>query len=294
MIVEFPNNPIQLDGLPPRCFPLYPVSKTIKQMVCNRDTRKSFMVTAQQWQLPIQLAFSITGHGAQRKTMHCVATDLNSNGPGAYVAASRATRRQDLILTRPVTLHSLNTPLNRDLVREMRHLDALAHNTLVHIGHLNAELMLVPDAELDMRTSTRIAFEVEDDDRSAPHTRSTRTRGVKVDVSGSASKNADALPSMPPCAPHANTMRLRSRGAPLTAYTTNDAASSSPRAEPEHTHTPVRSFVDLWHARLTVIASQPHILWENVRFLQITTLLKIWRWTVACLMFLPAGKHIHK
>ena len=74
-IVEFPNSPIQLNGLPPRCFPLYPVSETIKQIVCNRDTGKSFTITAQRWQLPIQLAFSITGHGAQGKTMHCVAAN---------------------------------------------------------------------------------------------------------------------------------------------------------------------------------------------------------------------------
>lgn len=232
-IVEFPNSLIQLDGLPPHCFPLYPISETIKQMVSNRETGKSFIVTAQRWQLPIQLAFSITGHGAQGKTMRCVAADLNSSGPGAYVAASRATRRQDLILTRPVTLHTLNAPLNRDLVREMRRLDALAHNTLVQYGHIDAEPVVVPDAELDVRTSTRITFEVDDDSGFAPRTRRKKAADANVNVHEPASKSARGLPSTPIVASRASTMRLRSHVTPPTAYPADDAASSTTHAEPE-------------------------------------------------------------
>ena len=198
-IVEFPNSPIQLSGLPPHCFSLYPISETIKQTVCHQKTGKTFIVTAQRWQLPIQLAFSITGHGAQGKTMHCVAADLNSNGPGAYVATSRATRREDLILTRPVTLHSLNTPLNRDLVREMKRLDALTHNTRVYYGHLDVELVVVPDAELDVGTSTRITFEVDGDNSPASRTHSKKASGISANARRFASNSANVLPStLPP------------------------------------------------------------------------------------------------
>lgn len=110
VIVEFPacRDAIHLDGLPPGHYPIYPYSCPIKV-----DTYVSgwlHTVSIQRHQMPLQLRFSRTAHGAQGKTLTAVGSDLNFGGAMAYVIASRARTRQGLALLQPVTLDALNKP----------------------------------------------------------------------------------------------------------------------------------------------------------------------------------------
>ena len=101
-------------------------------------------------QLPIQLAFAITSHGAQGKTLSHVTADITVKKEGiAYIAVSRARSWHGLAITKEVTsLSQLNYPLPKDLLDETRRLDALQHNTLVQNGYLdNGFLVDVPDPE---------------------------------------------------------------------------------------------------------------------------------------------------
>jgi hypothetical protein len=69
--------------------------------------------------------------------MPCVVCDLNTSDAGGYIAASHACTREGLIITRPVTLQSLNHPLKHELVLDMRRLEVLVHNTLAQHGYVN-------------------------------------------------------------------------------------------------------------------------------------------------------------
>lgn len=60
-----------------------------------------------------------------------VLVDLSEGGFAAYVAASRARTQDGICLTKPVTLKELNKPIPADLLIEVRHLEALEHNTYI-------------------------------------------------------------------------------------------------------------------------------------------------------------------
>jgi len=116
----------------------------------NPLTSSSFSFLAMRHQLPIQLAFAITSHGAQGKTLSHVTADITVKKEGiAYVAVSRARTWHGLAITKEVTsLAQLNCPLPKDLLNETRQLEALQHNTLVQKGFLdNGILVDVPDPE---------------------------------------------------------------------------------------------------------------------------------------------------
>jgi hypothetical protein len=61
-----------------------------------------------------------TGHSAQGKTLPVVVTDLNKGGFAAYVAASRPTTRDCLILISKASKSSLNKLLPPELIIESR------------------------------------------------------------------------------------------------------------------------------------------------------------------------------
>ncbi len=151
ILVEFPSSPVQLSHLPSGYFPIIPVATQVTTAVYNHSTGISFTIKATRYQLPIQLAFAITSHGAQGKTLPHVTADLTEKADGlAYVAASRATNRHGLSITHEITsLSQLNRPLNRFLLAETKCLEALEHNTLVHYGFMpeGTSLVAIPDPE---------------------------------------------------------------------------------------------------------------------------------------------------
>src|SRR5260370_40491091 len=102
----------------------------------NPLTNSSFSFLAMRHQLPIQLAFAITSHGAQGKTL-------------SHVTASRARSQHGLAITKEVTsLAQLNYHLPKDLLYETRRLEALQHNTLVKNGFLDGGFLVdIPDPE---------------------------------------------------------------------------------------------------------------------------------------------------
>lgn len=83
-IFEFPacRDTFLLDGLPPGHYPIYPDSCPIK-----------VEIYASGRQMPIQLGFSRTAHGAQGKTLSAVGSDFNFGGAMEFVIASRARDR---------------------------------------------------------------------------------------------------------------------------------------------------------------------------------------------------------
>jgi hypothetical protein len=154
-IVEFPSchDSLLLDGLPPGHFPIFPDSCPLNVDVFVSGQQHS--ISVQRHQLPIQLAFSSTAHGAQGKTMTAIGSDLNFGGAKAYVIASRARDREGLALLQPVTLQALNEPPPLDLRIEHCRQKALEHNTLIRLGYLNGEYEKVPDPESGLQLTDR-------------------------------------------------------------------------------------------------------------------------------------------
>jgi hypothetical protein len=134
-IVEFDDADFQLEGLPRNHFPIKAVSERVTQVMQRKTDGSRWQMQVSRYQLPFELAFAITGHSAQGKTMDCVVCDLSSLDDGGYVAVSRARTREGVVFTRPVSLQDLNRPLKQELTLEMRRLEALAHNTLVYHGY---------------------------------------------------------------------------------------------------------------------------------------------------------------
>lgn len=170
-IVEFPRCPIQLEGLPPSHFPIYPKSTKISTNLVHENGR-SFTLTASRHQLPLQLGFASTTHGAQGKTLPCVGSDMNCGGAKSYVIASRAQNRNGLVLVRPVTLARLNTPVDSGLVIETARLKALEHNTLIEYGFCTGQKAHIPDPKGDLREfvgSSSFSWSLKE-----PRTRSTK------------------------------------------------------------------------------------------------------------------------
>jgi hypothetical protein len=155
VIVEFPDSKVRLSGLPPKWFPVLPISWTFTTLLKNAEgVEEKCRVTRQQ--MPIQPAFAVTGHSAQGKTLPKVLVNLEEGGFGAYVAASRAQSRTGICLLQPVTIEQLNKPLPRNLLLEVRRFDAIEHNTYVRRGLRTGEPVPVPDAEADLAIQTHM------------------------------------------------------------------------------------------------------------------------------------------
>ncbi|KAJ3554886.1 hypothetical protein NP233_g12332 [Leucocoprinus birnbaumii] len=147
VIVEFPDSPIQLKGLPRSHFPITPVTFSFSYTLPRGNSGSKEVVQVVRNQLPVQPAFAVTGHSAQGKTLPRVLAALDEGGFAAYVAASRAREREGLCLLREVKLSDLNKPLPSDLFYEVRRLRALEHNTDVKYGYSASPLLDVPDQE---------------------------------------------------------------------------------------------------------------------------------------------------
>jgi hypothetical protein len=98
-------------------------------------------------QLPIQPAFTVTGHSLQGKTLPDVIVNLHEGRFAGYVAASQARTHHGLCLTQPVSLQQLNKCIPLDLLLEVSQFDALEHNTLVSYGYHEGPHVCVPDGE---------------------------------------------------------------------------------------------------------------------------------------------------
>jgi len=127
--VEFPNSNIKLNGLPRSHFPIHPVKIDANTIVMLSGKRDSLPIKREQ--LPLQLAFASTVHGAQGRTIPSIVSDLNFGGAKAYVIASRTRSRHTLALIRPTTLKKLNTRRTPDLEKEACRLRDLEHNTRI-------------------------------------------------------------------------------------------------------------------------------------------------------------------
>jgi hypothetical protein len=154
-IVHFPDSKVQLTELPEKHFPIIPVSWIFTTLLLN-DEGLEDKVRITHHQLPIQPAFAVTGHLAQGKTLPQVLVNLHKGGFAAYVAASRAQSHDGLCITQPVTLEQLNKPLPADLLREVRRFEAIEHNTYIHCGIRQGEMLLVPDAEAERGIPARV------------------------------------------------------------------------------------------------------------------------------------------
>ncbi|SJL12734.1 uncharacterized protein ARMOST_16165 [Armillaria ostoyae] len=143
-VVEFPGCDMHLNGLPPSCFPIQPITWTFRHEVQDNDG-KSVNVSVTREQMPFQAGFACTGQVAQGQTMPNVLAYMNEGGFAAYVAASRATGREGLYVAHPVQLEQLNQDLPVDLVREMHKFDAMAWNTLIWHGFRQGSQIPVED-----------------------------------------------------------------------------------------------------------------------------------------------------
>jgi len=146
VIVEFPYSKVHLAHLPPKHFPITPITWNFTTLLKNIDnSQQKLRITRSQ--LPIQPAFAVTGHSAQGKTLPKVIVNLADGGFAAYVAASRATSREGLCITEPVTIQQLNKPLPHDLLDEVHRLESIEHNTLITHGFRKGTLVPVSDVE---------------------------------------------------------------------------------------------------------------------------------------------------
>jgi len=147
-IVEFPESPILLSGLPRGYYPITLSTFSFTTKI------KDIKVQVTRHQLPLQPAFAVTGHFAQGKSMPKILAALHEGGYAAYVAASRAFNREGLCITQPVRQQDLNTPLPYNLFIEHKRLKALEHNTYIKYGILDGESVKVPDQESNMNIDT--------------------------------------------------------------------------------------------------------------------------------------------
>ncbi|KAL0057232.1 hypothetical protein AAF712_016132, partial [Marasmius tenuissimus] len=143
VIVEFPTSTIELNGLPPRCYPITPETWRVEYQ--RSITQPAIKLVRRQF--PIQPAFAVTGHSAQGKTLLSVICSLKDGRFAAYVAASRPRRRQDLAISKEVSPLDLNKPLPQDLIEEMNRLNVIAHNTDIEYGCKSGVKVTPPDTE---------------------------------------------------------------------------------------------------------------------------------------------------
>lgn len=69
-IVEFPDSPVQLDGLPRGHFPITPVTWSFTTTFVRDNDGERELIKMSRHQVPIQPGFAVTGHSAQGKTLH--------------------------------------------------------------------------------------------------------------------------------------------------------------------------------------------------------------------------------
>ena len=121
-IVEFPHGNFQLDGLPRNYFPIKATSRWVSQVMWekNDDSHWQIHVHATWYQLPFELAFAVTAHSAQGKTMLCVVCDLNTSDVGGYVAASRAHTREGLVIMHKAVHESFANQAKKRFLRYFR------------------------------------------------------------------------------------------------------------------------------------------------------------------------------
>ncbi|KAE8232846.1 hypothetical protein CF326_g2112 [Tilletia indica] len=152
-IVRFDDNATwQLSGLEPGCLPIYPTSSSFSfSLAENPDIVHK--ITRQQ--LPLQPGFAMTVHSAQGITCSDgVVVDLCRGGFPAYVAASRATRREDIYLISEVSRKQLNSPgLPATLRAELNRLQTLAHSTKLLHDHDNWRLGTSPQTSVSDPTN---------------------------------------------------------------------------------------------------------------------------------------------
>jgi PIF1-like helicase len=148
-IIEIPKSRVQLSNLPPKYFPLEPLTWNFTSSihVDPENPEKLTKCRVHRSQLSCQPGFASTGHSAQGKTLPKILCALNEGGFAAYVAASRATSREGLAIFQPVTLENLNHRLPSDLIQEEKRHEIMEHNTLVKFGFLQANILPVPDPE---------------------------------------------------------------------------------------------------------------------------------------------------
>ncbi|KAI6126024.1 hypothetical protein EDD16DRAFT_1437421, partial [Pisolithus croceorrhizus] len=79
VVVEFPHSKVDLTDLPRTWYPIIPVMWTFTTLLDKADSSKE-KIHVTHSQLPIQLAFMITGHSAQGKTLLKVLVDLSDSG----------------------------------------------------------------------------------------------------------------------------------------------------------------------------------------------------------------------
>ncbi|KAE8231451.1 hypothetical protein CF326_g3538 [Tilletia indica] len=151
-IVQFSTTATwKLTGLEPGCLPIYPTSSTFT-FALNDEIDVVRRISRRQ--LPLQPGFAMTVHSAQGITCpNGVVVDLRQGGFPAYVAASRATRRDDIYLIAKVTTAQLNTPaLPTTLREELKRLQNLA--ALTKERHENNSWRLGRSSTTDSGPST--------------------------------------------------------------------------------------------------------------------------------------------
>ncbi|KAE8250383.1 hypothetical protein A4X13_0g4771 [Tilletia indica] len=129
VIVQFdPNATWRLSNLDPGCLPIYPTVSTFK-FYPHPNRREVHRISRRQ--LPLQPGFAMTVHSAQGVTATGgIVVDLRKGGFRAYVAASRATRQEDIFLIHEINKQHLNKPaLPQILSAELSRLDTLAQVT---------------------------------------------------------------------------------------------------------------------------------------------------------------------
>ena len=151
-IVEFADSNLEMPGLPPRHFPLTPVPWKFTTTMTNLAGVKHNVHVARS-QLNIQLAFAVTGHAAQGKTLPQVLVNLCEGRFAAYISASRVRTCEGLFVTETVSLKKLNRPVNSDLRQKCRRLERLEHNAKVCHGIEAGPILPVLDPESEMSIS---------------------------------------------------------------------------------------------------------------------------------------------
>ncbi|KAE8250834.1 hypothetical protein A4X13_0g4339 [Tilletia indica] len=163
VIVQFDPNAIwRLSNLPPGCLPIYPTLSSFKYFP-NNDQRTVQKISRRQF--PLQPGFAMTVHSAQGVTSKDgIVVDLRSGGFRTYVAASRATRREDIFLVHEIEKHHLNSPpFPAALSQELDRLRQLAIRTrddnaanVSHMGTTRAAPQDPLHAEEQRRKKRRI------------------------------------------------------------------------------------------------------------------------------------------
>ncbi|KAE8206940.1 hypothetical protein CF319_g9633, partial [Tilletia indica] len=121
-----PFSKFKFSELEEGCFQINPTSS-----VFNFRSEDDSTTKVSRRQLPIQPRFAMTIHSAQGVTApEGVIVDLTHGGFETYVAASRATRRENIFVLEKVNLKHLNNPpLPSHLAKELKRLQKLAEAT---------------------------------------------------------------------------------------------------------------------------------------------------------------------